>query len=170
MCGKSRTLRLSLGRQCRTGRSEPVMAVALSLLNRNAQWQAAAGSCTRGLCAARTWNWSGTLPSHTQQGSAAVAEPQKILDHRGLLWIARPAHWLVWVSLALYARDEKRKLRPASEPGPPTMISSCYGKMPRPTSGPERSQSGIGEVAVAGLLRRSLAQFGNYGCCAWEEW
>ena len=113
------------------------MAVALSLLNRNAQWQAAAGSCTRGLCAARKWNWSGTMPSHTQQGSAAVAEPQKILDHRGLLWIVRPAHWLVWVSLALTRGMRNASCdadAAASEPGPPTMISSCYGKMPRPTS------------------------------------
>lgn len=67
------------------------MVVALSLLNRNVEW-GAAGSCTRGLCAARKWNWSGTMPSHTQQGSAAVAKSQKILDHRGLLWIVRPAH------------------------------------------------------------------------------
>lgn len=170
MCGKSRTLRLSLGRQCRTGRSEPVMAVALSLLNRNAQWQAAAGSCTRGLCAARKWNW---FRNHAIAHATGVGCSRRTSENprpsRPVVDCATGA--LARLGLArAYARDEKRKLRPASEPGPPTMISSCYGKMPRPTSGPERSQSGIGEVAVAGLLRRSLAQFGNYGCCAWEEW
>lgn len=170
MCGKSRILQLSLGRQCRTGRSEPVMAVALSLLNRNAQWRAAAGSCTRGLCAARKWNW---FRNHAIAHATGVGCSRRISENprpsRPVVDCATGA--LARLGLArAYARDEKRKLPTqmgsASEPAPPTMISSCYGKMPPRHPGPERSQSGIREVAVAGLLRRSLAQFGNYGCCA----
>jgi len=62
------------------------------------------------------------------QGSAALAEFQKILNHRSVVQTSRSAHWRTWVwpaRTAFLATPPRRRVH--------TRISSPSGKTPTPT-------------------------------------